>query len=37
MVGDQGEDLTGGIGSTLLDELDGEGLKVSDLLGGHVL
>ena len=34
-AGDQGEDLTGGIGSAFLGQLNGEQLEVSNLLAGH--
>ena len=33
--GDQGEDLAGCIVVALLGQLDGKGLKIADLLGGH--
>jgi len=33
--GDQGKDLAGCIVAALLGQLDGEQLKVTDLLGGH--
>ena len=33
--GDQGEDLLGCVMATLLGQLDGEELEVTDLFGGH--